>query len=191
MAWFVPGDPAGLAALSGASYLPAWDALLAATPAWPFGTFMPNAAMWLGNEPSLLIPWQALWAPPLGAARAQRAVRDALAANYNTRFDGVPGNDDYGTMAAWTVWALLGIYPIVGTEWYALAAPTFANATAGGLRVLARNASAGAPFVSAILLNGARLGMPFARHAELLAPPAVLEFVMTDAPVAWDYAPPV
>ena len=45
-------------------------------------------------------------------------------------------------MAAWTVWALLGLYPLAGTPWYALAAPAFANVSAGGLRVLARNASA-------------------------------------------------
>ena len=75
--------------------------------------------------------------------------------------------------------------------WYALAAPTFANASAGGLRVIARNCSTGSTYVSSIYLNGARLAAPFARHADLLAPPALLEFVMTDTPVPWDYVPPV
>ena len=78
-------------------------------------------------------------------------------------------------MAAWTVWALLGLYPLAGTPWYALAAPAFANVSAGGLRVLARNASApGNTFVSSIALNGVRLAAPFARHADLLTPPALL-----------------
>jgi putative alpha-1,2-mannosidase len=95
-------------------------------------------------------------------------------------------------MAAWTVWALLGLYPLAGTPWYALSAPAFANISAGGLRVLARNASApGNAFVSSIALNGVRLAAPFARHADLLTPPALLEFVMTDAPVPWDYTAPV
>ena len=96
MGWFVPGDVRGLAQLHGQGYLGAWEGLLQATVAWPFGNFLPNAGVWWGNEPSLLIPWQALWAPPMGAARSQQATREYLAAYYTERFDGIPGNDVSG-----------------------------------------------------------------------------------------------
>lgn len=110
MAWFAPGDPRGLAALHGSSeaYLGVWDGLLATTAAWPFGTFLPNAGLWYGNEPSLLIPWQALWAPPMGASRTQKATRDYLSAYYTLRFDGIPGNDVRAAfLAACVCWVLL------------------------------------------------------------------------------------
>jgi len=31
---------------------------------------------------------------------------------------GVPGNDDFGTMSAWYVFASLGLYPLPGTTRY-------------------------------------------------------------------------
>ena len=40
--------------------------------------------------------------------------------------DGLPGNDDTGTMSAWAVFSMMGIYPIVPAEpIYALVTPTF------------------------------------------------------------------
>lgn len=193
MAWYVPGDVAGLASLyaTPAAYLAAYDAILNATAAWPLGNFMPNPALWAGNEPSLLAPWEAAFAPPYGAARVQRATRALLAKYWTTRFDGVPGNDDYGTMSAGAVWALLGLYPLVGTDVYIIGSPSFTNTTVGTLRIIARNATGAAGgqnvFVSSATLNGARLATPFARHADLFPPlpGALLEFVMTDEPVPW------
>ena len=28
----------------------------------------------------------------------------------------VPGNDDYGTMSAWQLWAYMGLYPVAGMQ---------------------------------------------------------------------------
>ena len=64
---------------------------------------------WLGNEPSLGSPWAYLSA---GAPwKAQRVVRSALDRLYADAPDGIPGNDDLGTMSAWFVWCALGLYP--------------------------------------------------------------------------------
>ena len=200
--WAVPGDPAGLAALYEASapgsYLAAFDAVVAATPAWPFGNFMPNAAIWWGNEPSMLIPWQAAFAPSgAGAPRVAAATRAHLRGFWTTRFDGIPGNDDAGTLSAGALFSLLGLYPLAASDAYVLGSPTFANvsvalasgaARAGGprLTILAHNASASNVYVAAAALNGARLGSPFVRHADLVAGGgATLELWMTDAPVPW------
>ncbi|HLX25587.1 MAG TPA: GH92 family glycosyl hydrolase, partial [Candidatus Cybelea sp.] len=64
---------------------------------------------WLGNEPSLGSPWVYLAA---GApSRAQEIVRRALTTLYADTPDGLPGNDDLGTMSAWYVWCAIGLYP--------------------------------------------------------------------------------
>ena len=196
MAFYVPGDPAGLVELFGeAAFLGTYDSLFAATPSWPFGNFMPNAYVWYGNEPSMLIPWQAAFAGPLGAARVAATTRSLLRAYYTTRFDGVPGNDDYGTLSAGAVFALLGLYPLAASAngAYILGSPTFANvsvalgegAGAPRLTVLAHNASSSRVFVAAATLNGAALPSPIVQHAALLTPPSLLEFFMTDTPVPW------
>lgn len=64
---------------------------------------------WLGNEPSLGSPWVYLTAGE--PWRAQTIVREALTTLYGDRPDGLPGNDDLGTMSAWYVWCAIGLYP--------------------------------------------------------------------------------
>ncbi len=64
---------------------------------------------WLGNEPSLGSPWVYLTAGE--PWRAQAIVRQALTTLYGDRPDGLPGNDDLGTMSAWYVWCAIGLYP--------------------------------------------------------------------------------
>lgn len=64
---------------------------------------------WLGNEPSIGVPWVYLSA---GAPwRAQAVLRSALTTLYDDAPAGVPGNDDLGTMSAWYVWNAAGLYP--------------------------------------------------------------------------------
>jgi predicted alpha-1,2-mannosidase len=64
---------------------------------------------WLGNEPSLGSPWVYLSAD--APWKAQRIVRAALTQLYADTPDGIPGNDDLGTMSAWYVWCAIGLYP--------------------------------------------------------------------------------
>lgn len=64
---------------------------------------------WLGNEPSLGSPWVYLSAGE--PWRAQTILRQALTTLYNDTPDGIPGNDDLGTMSAWYMWCAMGLYP--------------------------------------------------------------------------------
>ena len=54
-----------------------------------------------------------------------RWIRDT---RYGTGPDGLDGNDDGGTLSAWYVWSALGLYPVAGTETYALGPPLFDRA---------------------------------------------------------------
>ncbi len=82
---------------------------------------------WLGNEPSIGSPWAYLSA---GAPwREERVVRAAMLRLWGDRPDGLPGNDDLGTMSAWYVWSALGLYPQNPAERYLdIGAPLFTHA---------------------------------------------------------------
>ena len=107
---------------------------------------------------------------------------------YNDQPDGVPGNDDGGTMGAWYVFASLGLYPIAGTDRYIVSAPIFEQAriTVGGheLVIVAAGASSARRYVAGVTVDGVALEKPELRHAQL-ATAARIEFAMTDAPTTW------
>ena len=53
-----------------------------------------------------------------------------LAKHFTTRPDGLPGNEDTGTMSAWAVFSMMGIYPYCpGVPAYAITAPVFDRVT--------------------------------------------------------------
>lgn len=175
---FAPHDQWALAALfaSPESYASALDALQTNQTLWPFGNFLPNAWYWAGNEPDILSPWQFPVAGNAYAYLTQYWTRWLLREYYAPAADGVPGNDDFGTMSAWAVWAALGLYPLTGTGMYVLSAPLFANVTVAlpppytgvALTVTAHNASAANGYVARASINGYPLPTPYVNHSQLL-----------------------
>ncbi|CAI9418791.1 GH92 family glycosyl hydrolase [Nocardioides sp. T2.26MG-1] len=79
---------------------------------------------WLGNQPSFLTPWAYQW---LGQpARTQDVVDRARAELWSPAADGLPGNDDLGSLSAWYVWSSIGLYPLTpGTPNLAAGVPAF------------------------------------------------------------------
>ena len=77
-----------------------------------------------GNEPSFQSPWVYNW---VGAPyKTQKTVNRILNEQYSSRIDGLPGNDDLGTMGAWYVFACIGLYPeIPGVGGFAVNTPIF------------------------------------------------------------------
>ncbi len=56
--------------------------------------------------------------------RTQRETRRLLERYFTTAPDGIPGNDDTGTMSAWAVFTMLGLYPdCPGEPYYTLTSP--------------------------------------------------------------------
>lgn len=153
--WMVPQDLAGLIRGMGgnAAALAKLDAFFSEINA---GQEKPNA--WLGNEVSLGSPWVYLSA---GAPwRAQDIVRKAIATLYDDKPDGIPGNDDLGTMSAWYVWCALGLYPQnPAVRALDIGSPLFTHAVVsapGGPRIEidAPNAATDAPYVDALRVDG-------------------------------------
>lgn len=102
--------------------------------------------------------------------RTQRETRRLLERHFTTRPDGIPGNDDTGTMSAWAVFTMLGLYPdCPGQPFYTLTAPTFDSAEidTGGGRTLTIEKS-GRGYVDRIWLGGKRLRKFRIGHGELM-----------------------
>lgn len=77
-----------------------------------------------GNEPSFHIPWIYNWAGR--PDKTQKIVNRILNEQYFNRIDGLPGNDDLGTMGAWYVFACIGLYPEVpGVGGFSINTPIF------------------------------------------------------------------
>lgn len=77
------------------------------------------------NEPDIAYPY--LFSYFKGEEwRTQKLVHELLDKHYTTRPDGLPGNDDTGTMSAWAVFSMMGFYPdCPGNASYTLTTPRF------------------------------------------------------------------
>lgn len=81
------------------------------------------------NEPDIAYPY--LFSYFKGEEwRTQEIVCDLLARYFTAKPDGIPGNDDAGTMSAWAVFSMMGFYPdCPGVPEYTLTIPTFDQIT--------------------------------------------------------------
>ena len=81
------------------------------------------------NEPDIAYPY--LFSYFKGEEwRTQKLVKGLLAKYFKAAPDGIPGNDDTGTMSAWAIFSMLGFYPdCPGLPEYTLTAPTFDKVT--------------------------------------------------------------
>ena len=81
------------------------------------------------NEPDIAYPY--LFSYFKGEEwRTQKTVRELLAKYFTPKPDGIPGNDDAGTMSAWAVFSMMGFYPdCPGVPEYTLTDPTFDRIT--------------------------------------------------------------
>lgn len=183
--FMVPHDAEGLAARMGRDMLIARAEQLFTRAACgtPTPAFLPNPYYWASNEPVLFSGW--IFSALGDAERTARWTRWTALTHYGDGPDGLPGNDDGGTMSAFYLFASLGLYPIAGTDRYVLGAPLFPRAvlaTAGGpLTVEAPAASKQHRFPRAITRNGAVIGTTL-RHADLAG--ATLSFTLETTPLS-------
>ncbi len=81
------------------------------------------------NEPDIAYPYLFSYFPK-EAWRTQEITKRLLSTVYKNAPDGIPGNDDTGTMSAWAIYTMLGFYPdCPGEMSFALTTPTFRRVT--------------------------------------------------------------
>lgn len=135
------------------------------------------------NEPAIAYPY--LFSRFVGEEwRTEREVRRLLDKYFTTEPDGIPGNDDAGTMSAWAVFSMLGFYPDTPSEpSYTLTAPRFERVCIHldpkycGSSELVITRSGGDGYIKHISVDGKRHSQRRITHAELVGAKR-LSFVM-------------
>ncbi|MCC6213584.1 MAG: GH92 family glycosyl hydrolase [Polyangiaceae bacterium] len=125
---------------------------------------------WPSNEPDLSAPWFfAAWGEPGESRRWLDWIFDTL---YTDGPEGIPGNDDGGTMSTWLLFAALGLYPLPGTDLYVVAAPRYPRVVLerpGGALVIESSPAPSPGLVPRrVTVNGEALEGPYIEHAQLV-----------------------
>ncbi|MGE0788265.1 MAG: GH92 family glycosyl hydrolase [Sandaracinaceae bacterium] len=170
--WLVPYDPDGLMEVLGGreAALERLDAFFTESRRERRGA-LPPAWYWHGNEPDLHAPFlfNAMGSPER-AATWSRWVAQTM---YGDGPDGLPGNDDAGTMSAWLLFATMGIYPIAGQDHYLLGSPLATHVeldVEGGTFVIdAPDASDAMPIVANATVGGDALPALQLAHSRIVA----------------------
>ncbi|MCC7540168.1 MAG: GH92 family glycosyl hydrolase [Deltaproteobacteria bacterium] len=170
--WYAPHDLEGLAEAMGGrdTMLERLDDLFARS-ARARRTALPDTYYWQGNEPDLHVAW--MYSAFDDPERSARWARWIVETRYGDGPDGLPGNDDGGTMSAWYLFAMLGLYPIAAETYYLLAPPILPRAVlhlpGGDLVVSAPDAAAEPPYPLDVALDGESLPRPRVEHDSLIA----------------------
>ncbi len=121
------------------------------------------------NEPDIAYPY--LFSRIKGEEwRTQRLVKKLLDENYTTSPDGLPGNDDTGTMSAWAVFSMMGLYPdCPGQPYYTLTTPRFDRVeieTTHG--TIAIECEGRGDYIKEVLMGGKRCDTFRISHSDLI-----------------------
>lgn len=121
------------------------------------------------NEPVIHVPF--LFAQLGRPDLAGKWSRWAMQTYYAPTPDGLPGNDDGGTMSAWWIWSAMGVYPLPGSDEYIVGAALFPKmeieVPGGVFTVTAEGAAPDAVVPKSVALDGAPVTGAKLRHADL------------------------
>jgi len=148
----------------------------------PIDTLLPDDFYWHGNEPTIHAAY--LFHEAGRYDRLAYWVREIQTRIYGDGPDGLPGNDDGGTMSSWYLFSALGIFPVAGSDIYALGTPLvqIAEVDMGDdstLTIEAPGASVENRYVRSVLLNGEPIESGYLRHSDLRD--ATLTFEMAES----------
>lgn len=135
------------------------------------------------NEPDIAYPY--LFSRVKGQEwRTQKEVNRLLGKYFTTKPDGIPGNDDTGTMSAWAVFSMMGFYPdCPGEPYYTITSPVFdeveIDTADGTIRIEAPHRSSDDIFIESMSLGGKPLKNYRISHDELMQG-KTLKFNLTD-----------
>lgn len=129
------------------------------------------------NEPDIAYPY--LFSYFKGDEwRTQKTVNDLLAKYYTARPDGIPGNDDTGTMSAWAIFSMMGLYPDnPGDPSYTLTTPVFDKVTLhldpkfypqGDITIETDRTSPSQLYIKSMTLGGKKLNGYRITHKQLI-----------------------
>ena len=139
------------------------------------------------NEPGFLIPclYNYVGQPHRTAERIHTLIRQ----HFHPTPEGLPGDDDAGSMTAWFAFHAMGFFPVTGQDVYLISTPLFAKSTINlpegrQFTVEARNLTEQNKYVQSATLNGKPLNQSWFRHTAI-AGGGSLVLTMGDKPSDW------
>ena len=129
--------------------------------------------------------------------KSSSTLRNILAKAYSTARNGLPDNEDMGCHSAFYICGLMGLYPMMGQDWYFLTAPAFTRIevslgeSSRKLIIEAPKASPAHLYIAAASLNGKALNKAWIQHHEI-SDGAHITFDLSTTPTTWgrDTQPP-
>lgn len=137
------------------------------------------------NEPVFHIPWLFNYADH--PQMTQQWVRKIMQNRFTNSADGLPGNDDLGSLSSWYVFSALGFYPVCpGKPEYDLGSPLFSKATIhpeGGKKFIikAEKHAESDIYVQSSFLNGKEYNQSRILHSAIMKGGELL-FSLDDTP---------
>ena len=125
------------------------------------------------NEPDIAYPY--LFSRIKGEEwRTQKIVKQLLDSCYHNSPSGLPGNDDTGTLSAWALFSMMGIYPdCPGAPTFTLTSPQFERikilTTKGNITITTDKHPNDAPYIRSATLGNRKLNTLRITHQELLS----------------------
>ncbi|MDR6550611.1 GH92 family glycosyl hydrolase [Paenibacillus qinlingensis] len=197
--WAVQHDIAGLAELMGGKeiFLARMSELMTTEPSFKVGSYgfeiheMSEMAsinfgqFAISNQPSFHIPY--LFAAVGSPARTQFWVRKTAEELFSSAPDGLPGDEDNGSLCAWYIFACMGMYPLCpGVPEYVIGSPMFERMTLhleNGKQIVieADHNAQSHRYVESVHVNKQRHLSLFFSHDQLMNG-AVIQFAMSDTP---------
>ncbi len=129
------------------------------------------------NEPDIAYPY--LFSYIKGEEwRTQKEVARLLNEHYKAEPNGIPGNEDTGTMSTWAIFSMIGLYPdCPGSPFYTITTPVFDKVTLhldkkyyphGDITIQTDRTTPGQVYISSITLGGKPLQKYRISHQELI-----------------------
>jgi predicted alpha-1,2-mannosidase len=137
----------------------------------------------MANEPDFVTPYTYVFAGQ--PWKTQQVITRIEQQTFNTKSDGIPGNDDLGATSGVYVWNALGLYPgIPGVGGLLLGTPMFPSATLhfGDGRNLNIHATGTGPYVQQVLVNGKTNTTSWLPLSDLGSGTSKLEFKLSPEP---------
>ena len=184
--WSVPHDICGLVALMGGP-----EAFAA-----KLDRFFDEDHFAMDNQPDFHAPWLYNFAGQ--ASKTQSRVAELLAVHFGAGPGGLPGNDDAGSMSAWSIFASLGFYPVTpGGDLYQINTPLFSRAVIHidparkdgiDFEIQADGLNPANRYIQSAEYNGAALEVPWITHRQIMDG-GLLRLVMGPEPSSWGISP--
>ncbi|GLS25176.1 GH92 family glycosyl hydrolase [Marinibactrum halimedae] len=130
----------------------------------------------MANEPDITYPFLFNYTNA-HQSKTSEHVKALIEEHFHNTPGGLPGNDDTGTLSAWLVFSMMGIYPVSPADMdYAVFAPTFDKITltldknyyeGKKLTIISSNRVDASQLHTRATFNGKPLETPFISHLEL------------------------